>query len=176
MLDGCAADLGTTAPAWLTARDEVASEIDHGYSVNLVTLGEDLAWWELVEDLRDNRLPGLAVVDLQKPHTIERTGLCEEILRALGMKGVDLPKKPKDLARFTDHLEGLGRMVRVALVNFDIAVSRKDYDANFYATLRWLITERRNLILLAQSHRPFDLLLPKDNPLSGLDLKTVELR
>ena len=113
----------------------MASEVDRGYSVNLVTLGEDLAWWELVVDLRENRLPDLAVVDLQKPHTIERTGLCKEMLRALGMKGVDLPRKPKDLARFTDHLDGLGRMVRLALVNFDIAITRKDYDANFYATL-----------------------------------------
>ena len=53
-----------------------------------------------------------------------------------------LARSPRS-RRFHAHLRNLGRPARVALVNFDIAITRKDYDANFYATLRWLVTEPR---------------------------------
>ncbi len=89
---------------------------------------------------------------------------------------VDLCGAEVELARTENHLLRLSRRALVALVNFDIAVTRKDYDANFYATLRWLVTEPRQLQLLVHSHKPFATLLPKDNPLSSVDLKTIELR
>ena len=176
LLDGCGASLGVTALAWLAARDAVAGELSRGNSVNLVVLGRGIAGEELVRSLPSRRLPDLAVVDLADPATIPRTGFCLSVLQALGLGVTGLARKPNDLADFAAHLQQLGHPARAALVNFDIAVTRKDYDANFYAMLRWLATERRLLQLLVHSHRPFASLLPKDNPLSALDLKTVELR
>ena len=175
LLKACSATLGVGAPGWLAARGATVAELQNGNSVNLVAAkgvrGEELAY-----NLPGYRIPGLAVVDLTDPGTVTRTGLCRQILEALGTSVPSLARKPDDLRDFSDHLQQLGRRARVALVNFDIAVTRKDYDSNFYATLRWLVTEPRWLQLLVHSHRPFATLLPKDNPLSSVDLKTIELR
>ena len=51
LLQGCVTDLGTSAPAWLTARDVVADALRRFRSVNLVVRGERLHWRELIEDV-----------------------------------------------------------------------------------------------------------------------------
>ncbi len=50
------------------------------------------------------------------------------------------------------------------------------YDVNFFAALRYMCMDMRKLTLLIQSRTPFGALLPRDHPLSDMDIKTVELR
>jgi len=65
---------------------------------------------------------------------------------------------------------------RVVLTHFDMAPHRSYYDVDLFAALRFLMMDMRKLTLLVQSRTPFAALLPKDHPLSDLDIKTVELR
>ena len=53
---------------------------------------------------------------------------------------------------------------------------REDYDINLFAALRSLMSDKRKLVLLIVSRTPLDALLPRDNPLSAIQVKTVELR
>lgn len=71
LLRCCAAELGTTAPAWLTARDEVANALGKFRSVNLVVRGERLRWRELIEDAKQRTGGDHALVELQdaRAHT-----------------------------------------------------------------------------------------------------------
>ncbi|MCP5126732.1 MAG: hypothetical protein H6973_14160 [Gammaproteobacteria bacterium] len=57
-----------------------------------------------------------------------------------------------------------------------MAPHRSYYDVDLFAALRFLMMDMRKLTLLVQSRTPFAALLPKDHPLSDLDIKTVELR
>ena len=113
LLRGCAAEFGTSAPAWLCARDEVATALARFRSVNLVVRGRKLRWRELIEDVKERAAPDLALVDLQDPRAHTREGLLAAMLAALGMGVVKLPKKPQDLAVFTDRVLALGGKVRI---------------------------------------------------------------
>ncbi len=82
-----------------------------------------------------------------------------------------------------DDLPALGRVLEarsapayLALTHFDLAAYRPSYDVNLFSSLRYLMMEKRKLVLLIQSRAPFDVLLPRDHPLSQMDLKTVELK
>ena len=96
------------------------------------------------------------------------------IAKALGGR-VSLPDNSRDLADFKALLEARAH-TRVALTHFDLAPHRRYYDVDLFATLRFLMMDMRKLTLLVQSHTPFAKLLPKDHPLSDIDIKTVELR
>ncbi|MCP4655129.1 MAG: toll/interleukin-1 receptor domain-containing protein [bacterium] len=169
VLRACGADLGTGAPAWLGARDEVRRLLERGQSVNLVT-GPGVAWRPLVADLR-RELSDLVTVDLEKPTAYSRRGLVAEILRALGATA-PVPDEPDDLAALERALEARRRPSRVALIHFD---SASRYDVDLFRALRYLVMDSRRLVLLAQSRRPFAVLLPRDHPLSELVVETVEL-
>src|SRR5512135_1734298 len=175
LLKKCDADLGTTAPEWLRVRDELRRHLGRGESVNLHIVGAGVRWKPLIEDLRrDSSLAGLGVVDLENPLTASRPGLVGAILRACGVTS-PVPDKPNDLVE-------LGRVLtshhtaRVALIHFDWAAHRPEYELDLFAALRYLTMESRKLVLLIQSRTPFTALLPHDHPLSSIDLKTVELR
>ena len=168
-----AARLGTTAPAWLAARDEAARFLERNQSVNLV-VENGVNWRALLEHLANDYPLGLARVDLQDPDTTSRRGLLATIAKALGVR-VALPDKPRDLADFKTLLEARSS-TRVALTHFDLAPHRRYYDVDLFAALRFLMMERRKLTLLVQSRTPFAALLPRDHPLSDIDIKTVELR
>jgi len=65
----------------------------------------------------------------------------------------------------------------VALSHFDLAAHRDYYDVDLFAALKFLVMENeRKLTLLVQSRTAFGALLPKNHPLSEIDIKTVELR
>lgn len=173
LLRACGADLGTDAPAWLTARDEVRRFLERGQSVNLVVVGA-VAWRELLTDLRRGELADLVQVNLEKPTTVSRRGLIAEILRELGIM-ISVPPEPEDLIEIDHHLTARRRS-RLVLTHFDLVAHRPAYGVDFFAALRYLVTESRQLVLLIQSRRPFATLLPAGHPLSESGLQTVELR
>ncbi len=174
VLQSCdAARLGTTAPAWLAARDEVARFLERNESVNLV-VDNGVNWRALLAHLVNDYPLGLARVDLQDPDTTSRRGLLATIAKALGER-VALSNEPHDLSDFKALLMSRSN-TRVALTHFDLAPHRRYYDIDLFAALRFLMTERRKLTLLVQSRTSFAALLPKDHPLSDIDIKTVELR
>ena len=174
MLQQCgAAGLGTTAPVWLAARDEMARYLERNQSVNLV-VDNGVNWRALLEHLVNDYPLGLARVDLEDPHTTSRRGLLATIAKALGER-VSLSDKPRDLADFKALLAARSN-TRVALTHFDLAPHRRYYDVDLFAALRFLMMERRKLTLLVQSRTSFAVLLPRDHPLSDIDIKTIELR
>ena len=61
------------------------------------------------------------------------------------------------------------------MLHFDYAPRRKDYEHDFFASVRNLVMDSRKLVLLVQSHGNFASLLPHDHPMSTMDIKTVEL-
>ncbi len=177
LLRGCAAEFGTSAPAWLCARNEVATALARFRSVNLVVRGRKFRWRELIEDVKERAAPDLAPVDLQDPRAHTREGLLAAILAALGMGVVKLPKKPQDLAVFTDRILALGGKVRIGLTHCDLIPHRPAYDVDLFAGLRWLVMEGgRPMTLFVQSRTPFGELLPRGHPLSEIDFTAVELR
>jgi hypothetical protein len=173
LLDACGANIGASAPDWLSARDEILGLLQRHYSVNLVVKGP-AAWRGLIEDLRERAKPKLGYVNLENPATVPRRGLIEAMLRALGATAV-VPPPPEDLPELGRLLDSLGYS-RLALSHFDLTPSRPDYDANLFSALRFAIMERRQLVLLVQSRTPFSALMPRGHPLSEIDIRTVELQ
>jgi hypothetical protein len=171
LLEACKADLGIAAPDWLRARDETLQFLDRDQSVNLVVPGS-ARWRPLIADLSPRTNPGLVSVDLQNPATVPRRGFIAAMLGALGSKTA-IPQPPEDLPELGRALLALGRS-RIALFHFDMVLHRPDYDVNLFGALRYLM-EQRQLVLLVQSRAPFLALLPRDHPLSGIDLRTVRL-
>ncbi|MGH8607763.1 MAG: toll/interleukin-1 receptor domain-containing protein [Gammaproteobacteria bacterium] len=174
LFNQCNADLGTTAPSWLTARDEIVRFLKRKQSVSLV-VKSNAAWRGLVEQIGSDHLPALATVDLEGPGTASRQGLLTEILKALGNR-VSLPDEPKDLVEFGRVFESQPGVSYLALTHFDMVPHRPNYDVDLLAGLKYLIMDSRKLVLLAQSRTPFANLLPRGHPLSEIDIKTVELR
>jgi hypothetical protein len=170
VLNACAADLGTTAPLWLEARDEARRFLERGESVNLVT-ASGTAWRPLVNDLKQGDLADLVLVDLDQPSVYSRRGLVAEIVTGIG-GAAQVPAEPEDLAVLENVLSSLRRPCRLGLLHFD-RIER--YSADLVIALRYLVMESRKLVLLAQSRRPLASLLPAEHPLSEMVVQTVEL-
>ncbi|MDX2033410.1 MAG: toll/interleukin-1 receptor domain-containing protein [Blastocatellia bacterium] len=171
LLDACEADLGSEAPHWLSVRDEVLQLLQRDQSVNLVVQGEP-RWRELLRHIETDRLSPLVVVDLDKGSTAGRRGLVGEILKSCGVTR-PVPQEPDDLIELDQALSAR-RMSHLALLRLDHA-NHRNYGVDLFSALRHLIMESRKLTLLAQSRRHFSELIPRDHPLSAIDLKTVEL-
>ena len=174
LLRACDASLGTAAPGWLAARDEARRLLGRNQSVNLVVSSSSVQWRGLIEHLHADCLPDLENIDLQRPVTASRRGLVSEILQACGSPA-DVPPEPEDLV-LLDRVLSARRMSRLALLHFDLAQYRDGYGIDLFAALRYFLMDSRKLVLLVQSRTPFAALLPRENPLSAIDIKTVELR
>jgi hypothetical protein len=176
LLTACGADLGADPPHWLHVRDELRRDLSLDRSVNLVVSGKDLAWRPLVDHLAAETGTSMTRVDLYSARTIERPGLLACMLSEdEGAHG--LAPAPRDLGEFQKVVLSRPGASRVALMHFDL-VQQRSYGADYFSTLRYLVTEKRKLILLIQSRAPFDTLLrPEERSiLSHLDVKTVELK
>ncbi len=173
LLRACSAELGTEAPAWLSARDEVRRFLERGQSVNLVT-DRGVAWRGLIEDLRRGELADLVKVDLESGAAASRRGLVQEMLAALGTS-TSVPSEPEDLVVLDRFLTARIR-TRIALVHFDFAASRNSYGIDFFACLRYLAMEARKLTLLVHSRQPFVTLLPESHPLSEIGIQVIALK
>ena len=176
LLAKCDADLGTPAPQWLKARDNIRRYSIRGESVNLTVQGR-VEWRPLIEDLRrDPSLADLREVDLRNPETYARKALIQAILSACGTPG-PVPDKPYDLVEFGRALRLRPNAAHLALTHFDHVAHRADYETDLFTALRYQMTESRKLVLLIQSQVPFLSLLPKEHPLSSITApKIVELR
>lgn len=174
LLQACAANgLGATAPDWLAARDDVLKYLQRGESVNLL-VKDNANWRGLLNQLGNAGLPDLLQVDLQDPKTTSREGLLQSIADAIGAR-TQLPAKPHDLAAFAELFKSRPP-VRLCLHHFDLVAHRDYYDMDLFSSLRYLTMETKQLILLVQSRTAFGALLPFGNPLSAMNIKTVELR
>ena len=176
LLRKCEADLGTPAPQWLKARDDIRRYLTRGESVNLTVQGK-VRWKPLIDDLRrDPSLAGLREVDLRNPETYARKALVETILAACGIPG-PVPDKPHDLVELGRALRLRHGAAHLALTHFDHVTHRTDYEIDLFSALRYQMTESRKLVLLIQSQKPFQNLLPKEHPLSSITTpKIVELK
>jgi hypothetical protein len=205
LFDACGVELGCSAPRWLAARDELVTLLRRNQSVNLVVPHRAGAtvqprWKGLVEHLKESHFMQLGCVDLERGRADSREELVSVILEELGMPQ-PVPDKPKDLGLLDRALRGncrapssCGRALRsdhalfggvaprvdgashsLALLHFDLAVPRQsEYGIDFFAALRNL-NEERCVTFLLQSRRPFMDLVPRDHPLSHMQLATVEL-
>ncbi len=172
LLNGCAADLGASAPEWLRARDELRQLLQRGQSVNLVVTGNP-KWRELIVHLQTAHLPDLGIVDFEGGYAESRADLAAKILEVCGAKTA-VPEPPRDLVVLHRVLSGR-TLSRVALLRMDY-VREREHIIPLFTTLRNLMMDARVLVLLVESRRPLIELLPHDHPLSSIDIKTVELR
>lgn len=172
LLNACGSKMVAQPPKWLFARDEIKRLIRRGASVNFVVDGP-VEWRQLISNLQSEEPLDLKVVNLEKPATISRRGLVKEIMSALGGDQI-VPDEPNDLEELERFIE-LKPRNNLALIHFDLAAYRDAYGVDFFAALRYLVTETSNLVLLVQSRRPFATLLPRDHPLSDLSLLQVRL-
>lgn len=173
LLKECGMGLGAAAPDWLAARDETARYLENNRSVNLVVHG-DVRWRELIDDLRARPALKLAAVDLENPVAVPRDRFIAALLVELGVAR-PVPAAPYDLPELGAALQALG-LSRVVLQHFDMVLHRPDYNVDLFASLRYLVMDARQLVLLVQSRAPVASLLPGGHPLSHIDFATVELR
>jgi TIR domain len=167
VLEACKGRADWSALAWLEALAEVRLFLERRQSVSLVVSGNP-PWRALLRELRTNNL---AEIDLDSPATHTDWGLVNEIFRQLGSKR-RAAAGPGALAELERHLETLPTPPTLVLLHFDRAGRR--FGGDFFSALRYLIDGRR-LVALFQSRQPFLSIVPADDPLSGIDLKRVDL-
>lgn len=170
----CEANLGTTVPDWLNARDSIRRFLQRNVSVNLVISGRP-QWMPLFEHLCNDHQNELRILDLERGATVVRPGLVTAILETFDVP-TDTLAEPNDLVMLDQGLCMRSTVSKLALAHFDLVQHRPSYDVNLFAALRNLIMEVRKLVLIAQSRKPFLTLLPKNHPLSYIDVRTVELK
>lgn len=166
--------LGIDAPNWLNALDQTCRHLERGESVNLVVKNGDVNWRIWFDHLTDVRQMPLAIVDLEDPRTVPRNGLIGAMLRETGRSNDTVPPPPDDmtlLAEAFDH----GTRSLLALQHFDFVREREHYGFDLFSSLRWLVMNKRQLVLLAHTEVPVATLLPPRHKLSEIDFKTVEL-
>lgn len=171
LLQGCGADLGLPATQWLAARDEIERCLRVPRSVNLL-VGNGSRWRPLLNHIATRPDLTMPVLDLESPAVADRPSLLKEILHGLGSRTA-LPDQPKDLLVFDAEIKARN-FSRVALLHFDQAPYKFPNDVPLFAALRHLIQTDR-LALLIQSRTPFQTLIPRDHPLSEIDMTTVKL-
>lgn len=185
LLEACGADLGCDARDWLRARDEVVRLLRRNQSVNLVVHGQP-EWERLLVAVRHElesdggATPGLASVDLEDAETTTRRALVAKVLKECGMPTA-VPDDGEELVLLKRTL-ATRALTRLAFLHFDLVEYHRHYDVPFFAGLRNMIMDHvlegtaRKLAVLIQSRKPFAALLPRDHPLSEIQVTTVELR
>jgi hypothetical protein len=115
----------------------------------------------------------LGIVDLESPAAVPRNGLLSEMLRVTGRSRA-VPPPPNDLPELAKAFAD-GRRAHVALIHFHRVAERPQYGMDLFASLRFMVMDARQLVLLVQTRQPVATLLPPDHALSKIDFKTVEL-
>jgi hypothetical protein len=175
LLKSCSITLpGVDAPSWLRTLDQTRTHLERGESVNLVVKNRNVDWRAWIDALAATRFKDIAVVDLGHPRAVPRNGLIGEILKATGRSNAAVPPPPNDLPFLADAFEN-GSRSHLAFKHFDYVKDRVHYGADLFSSLRWLVMDARQLVLLAQTNVPIATLLPSKHELSVIDFKTVEL-
>ena len=172
LIKQCGGALHMGASAWLATLDKTKRHLDRNECVNVVVRGE-VAWRAWLQELRATRFSNLAEVDLENPLAVPRPGLISEILRAAGRSRA-VPAVPDDLPELARGLIEGGKSY-LALRHFHRVADRPQYGPDLISSLRWLVMDARQLVLLAQTRQPVATLLPQGHELSKIDFKTVEL-
>lgn len=105
-----------------------------------------------------------------------RNGLIIEVLRVTGRSSRDVLPPPDDLPKLDwAFARGRGRQSYRALKHFHRVADRDDYNVNLFSSLRYIVMDTRQLVLLVQTRQPVaDFLLP-EHKLSQIDFKTAAL-
>ena len=101
-----------------------------------------------------------------------RNGLISEILRVAGRSRA-VPRQPtifRNWPRIDDDWRSY-----VALTHFHRVAERTHYGMDLFSSLRFMVMDARQLVLLVQTRQPVATLLPPGHELSKIDFKTVEL-
>ena len=165
---------GTDAPTWLSALDQTKTHLERGESVNLVVTNGEVDWRLWLDQLTQTRFKPIACVDLEDSRTVPRDGLISEILKATGRSNADVPPAPHDLPLLARAFEN-GSRSYLAIKHFDSVRHRGHYGLDLFSSLRWLVMDKKQLVLLSLSDVPIADLLPPKHQLSAIDFKTVEL-
>ncbi len=172
LMSACQSDLGTSATAWLKARDEVIRHFSANRSVNLV-IDPNLDQEVLLDHLRE-RIADLTTIDVNSFKAGTRRGLVTEILRVAGYDGA-VPTPPADLEMFDQYMAGAGAH-RIVVLNFDFVKRRLDFDQALFESLAAAISAApAKLVLLLVSQQPLSKLLLAHNPVMKLNLPVVVL-
>jgi hypothetical protein len=175
LLHECGAALGTTAPDWLAARDEVRRLLDDHRSVNFI-VSHGVKWRELIDDIIGRPGKSFPLLHMNAGEAVSRRSLVETILGAIGAPAV-VRRATEDLATLSRVL-GQRSFTTLGLLNFDFVQGRRGYDKDLHGALRYLVRDAnpRRLQLLVQSHAPFGELLPGAAFNSENFLEPVSLR
>jgi hypothetical protein len=172
LIEQCGGELKMNAPAWLAALDKAKRHLERGESVNVQVNGE-VDWRAWLDQLRETRFLRLDIVDLENPAAVSRNGLIGEMLRATGRSRA-VPPPPDDLPELARAFAD-SRRSYVAFVHFHRVAERKPYGMDLFSSLRFMVMDARQLVLLVQTRQPVATLLPPGHELSKIDFKTVEL-
>lgn len=168
LLDAC------EAPTWQKAIRDTSHYLNRGQSVNLVC-DSDTLWKPLLRNVRNDLPESMGEVDLERGLAISRPGLVNLILEACGIS-CHVPAEPEDLITLDAELSARNSPALLAMLHFDYAKRRENYGIDLFTTLRHLMMGSRKLVLLAHSHQDFANLLPRDHPMSNINISTVDLR
>jgi|GEM_PF-681021 hypothetical protein len=172
LLEVCGADLGTLAPHWLDVRNWLRRCLERNQSVHLRVVGNP-QWKELLDHLSASvSAPELHQVDVGRGATELRHDLLSEML---GQPGSISPSG--DLKQFEQALLLRQRVTRVVLRHFDSVTGRETYGDDLFTAWRYLMSEKRQLVVLFQSRAAFHELLPlrlQDSPIAALE--SMELK
>ena len=171
LLEACGADLGTDAPHWLDARDQLVQFLERKQSVNL-RVNECSSWRAMLNHVQKDYLSTLAIIDLYDGAASSRPNLIGEILKSQGINR-SVPYPPDDLRELKYAISSLTHCY-LGLTHFDLVNIRKYGDDLLFALLHLIMNDRK-LTLLVQSRRGLTELIAGDHPLSTIDIKTVEL-
>ena len=176
LLRACEATLAPSAPGWIQACREVTRHLKRGQSINLVTTQKTgKSWRALVEHLQQDHLPGLGRLDLRQGGANTRPGFIRAFLRACNIME-PVPDKPGDLEVFNNAIQNKETPPVIAVTHFDKTAKKKDeLDNDLFDAIRYLIEERKLILLIQSRDQSFAELIPDDHPLSFLDLRRVEL-
>jgi hypothetical protein len=172
LIEQCGGELGMNPPAWLAALDKAKRHLERGECVNVQVNGE-VDWRAWLDQLRQTRFSKLEIVDLENPAAVSRNGLIGEMLRVTGRSRA-IPSPPDDLPELAKAFAD-GRRSYVAFVHFHRVAERRHYGMDLFSSLRFMVMDARQLVLLVQTRQPVATLLPPGHELSKIDFKTVEL-
>lgn len=171
LMDACKVSLRADVPNWLDARNDIIKYLNRKESVSFVLKG-DPEWRYLIKSVYGNFTHKIGAVDLDSGSTASRRGLVTEILNAFGSK-VNVPDEPEDLVTFDQEISKKNNLI-LAFTHFD-NITRPQYNSDLFKALRHLLSDKKKMTLFTVSHKPFTSLIPKDNDISNIPIKTVEL-
>lgn len=155
-------------------------------SVNLLVRG-DVEWKTFIDGvckaMRSSPFGDPITIDFESANTMRLRGFLQQILDGLAERTSHSARDTTcwrlsgnatdDLMTFSEILESVEYTV-IVLLHFHYIKERVEYNIDFFRTLRNLTNTKRKLGLLAQTRQPFAELTP-DDPMSRIDMKTVEL-